>query len=184
MDLLEQIAQWHEADQHQKIVDAILQLPREEWDYTLTSYLARAYNNLAHYEEGLSLLESVANAGQEDWAWHYRMGYSLFRLGRYEEAAQAFEQAVSRNPEERDCWYFLCRIYQDSVHDPAALARAMEQLKQLDPEGFRRSFDNIKPFSTLGGNKLSRAYPTGPENERYDPLPRPDLCPDDHLEDW
>lgn len=182
--LLEQISQWHEADQHQKIVDAILQLPQEERTYQITGYLARAYNNLARYEEGLALLESIADEGREDWVWWYRMGYSYFRLSRFAEAEEAFQMAVALNPEEGDCWYFLCRIYRDSIHKPEALAAALEQLKRVDPREFYRSFDNMKPISAPGGNKTHRQYPNGPENSRYEPLPRPGLGPEDHLEDW
>lgn len=76
-------------------------------------------------------------------------------------------------PREGDCWYFLCRIYRDSIHKPEALAAALEQLKRVDPREFYRSFDNMKPISAPGGNKTHRQYPNGPENSRYEPLPAP-----------
>ncbi len=183
-DLLKQIAQWHEDDRHQKIVDAILQIPQEERTCQITGYLARAYNNLARYEEAISLLESISDKSREDWIWWYRIGYSYFRLSRFQEAEAAFQKAVSLNPDEGDCWYFLCRIYRDSIQNPEALAAALKQLKRVDPQEFSRSFDNMKPLSSPGGNKNLRQYPSGPENFRYEPLPRPGLDPGDHLEDW
>ena len=41
-----QFEAWHEQDEHQKIVDAVLALPPEERGYEETGQLARAYNNL------------------------------------------------------------------------------------------------------------------------------------------
>ena len=45
-ELLRQVEKWHNKGEHQKIVDAIEALPREEWGYELTCLLARACNNL------------------------------------------------------------------------------------------------------------------------------------------
>ena len=53
---LKQLARWHEDDEFQKIVDAILALPEEERDYDLTGQLARALNNLEDYETAAEVL--------------------------------------------------------------------------------------------------------------------------------
>lgn len=62
--LLAQIKRWHEQDEHQQIVDRILEIPAEQRGYELTSQLGRAYNNLDQYEEALALLLSVAEEGR------------------------------------------------------------------------------------------------------------------------
>ena len=80
-ELLGQLQRWHEEDQYQRIIDAIEAIPQPERGYELTCQLARAYNNLAGPEEAgpleksVSLLESIADQGQEDPLWHYRLGY-------------------------------------------------------------------------------------------------------------
>ncbi|NTU24072.1 SMI1/KNR4 family protein [Brevibacillus sp. HB1.2] len=88
--LIEQLDRWHEEDEHQQIVDSLLSLPEEERDYEAISRLGRAYNNLGHYEEALNQLENIAEAGQQDPVWHFRVGFALYHLKRYEEAAQSF----------------------------------------------------------------------------------------------
>lgn len=88
--LIEQLNQWHEEDEQQRIVDLLLAVPKEERDYEAISRLARAYNNLGLYEEALNQLEKIAEVGQQDPLWHFRVGFALYYLKRYEEAAQAF----------------------------------------------------------------------------------------------
>ena len=46
-EFLDRLEQWNEEDKYQEIIDAIEALPEEALDFTLTSALARAYNNLA-----------------------------------------------------------------------------------------------------------------------------------------
>ena len=98
-DLLEKIAAWHDADEHQKIVDAIAALPEGVRDYQLTCLLARALNNLGDYKTAISFLFSVAKEGQQDYLWHYRMGYAYYYMGKEEKALHFFEKALELNPQ-------------------------------------------------------------------------------------
>ncbi|MDR1409452.1 MAG: hypothetical protein LBJ12_04130 [Oscillospiraceae bacterium] len=87
MTLLEQIAEWHEIDEHKKIVEPICALSPESWGYRLTCLPARALNNLDREDDGLRLLLSVETEGQDDALWHFRIGYSLSYLGQYGASA-------------------------------------------------------------------------------------------------
>ena len=51
MDLLEQCRLWHEAEEHEKIVQALEALPEEQRTAATDMELARAYNNLAQPAE-------------------------------------------------------------------------------------------------------------------------------------
>ena len=117
-DLIAQIDQWHAEEDHQRIVDTIEAMP--ERDYTLTSLLARAYNNLAkpgdaaysaNLERALELLCSVEREGREDALWYYRAGYAFYYLDREEMALPYFERAAELDPEDPDAPYFAaeCR---------------------------------------------------------------------------
>ena len=74
---LKQLARWHEDDEFQKIVDAILALPEEERDYDLTGQLARALNNLEDYETAAEVLLTVEAEGQHDPLWHTVWGMHI-----------------------------------------------------------------------------------------------------------
>ncbi|MDZ4910394.1 cell wall assembly protein, partial [Clostridium perfringens] len=52
-ELLEQLEEWHEEDEFEEIVDAIMEIPEDERDYELISHLGRALNNLERYEEAV-----------------------------------------------------------------------------------------------------------------------------------
>ena len=75
--LYQQIEAWHKADEHQQIIQRVLSIPREEWDYRLTCLLARAYVNTQepeNWDKALSLLLSVEEEGKTDPEWYFRTG--------------------------------------------------------------------------------------------------------------
>ncbi|MFC7677452.1 SMI1/KNR4 family protein [Paenibacillus sp. GCM10028914] len=110
--LFDQLNEWHEEDQHQRIVDCLTAIPGEERDYEVVSQLARAYNNLGLYEEALNQFETISEAGKQDFLWHYRVGFALYHLKQYEEAAQAFSRSEQLEPGDQHTEYFL----EQSIH--------------------------------------------------------------------
>ncbi|MEO4053246.1 SMI1/KNR4 family protein [Solibacillus sp. CAU 1738] len=105
--LFEQLNKWHEEDEHQKIVDLLLSISDEELDYEAISLLARAYNNLGLYEEALDQFDKISESGKQDFLWHYRVGFALYHLGRFEEAVQAFRKTDQIKPDDQNTEYFL-----------------------------------------------------------------------------
>lgn len=104
---MKQLARWHEDDEFQKIVDAILALPEEERDYDLTGQLARALNNLEDYETAAEVLLTVEAEGQHDPLWHYRLGYAYYYSDRFGQAKERFEQVLRLTPDDQDARMFL-----------------------------------------------------------------------------
>ncbi|MDK8180253.1 SMI1/KNR4 family protein [Paenibacillus sp. UMB4589-SE434] len=94
---IEQLNQWHEEDKHQQIVDALITIPEKDRDYETNNRLGRAYNNLGLYEEALHHFELIAETGQPDPLWHYRVGFALYHLKRYEDAVKALRNADQLN---------------------------------------------------------------------------------------
>ena len=135
-ELLTQISEWHETEEHQKIIDAIEALPQEEWGYELTGLLARAYNNVSpapcdwQLEKAVSLLESVREDGKDDAVWHYRMGYALYYLYREAEALECFRRAVELDPDDKDSWEFinLC----DNAPSPDLMMYTQEEMEAVE----------------------------------------------------
>lgn len=101
-ELTKQIAEWHEADKHQEIIDALEQIPEAERDYETTGLLARAYNNIGKYAKAAELLESVREEGEEDERWNFRMGYAQYGLDNYRDALRYFTKARELDPEDED----------------------------------------------------------------------------------
>lgn len=104
--LIDQLIAWHEVDEHQRIIDSLLAIPEEERDYEAISIMARAYNNSGLYEEALRQFGKIAEAGKQDSLWHYRVGFALYYLQRYEEAVQAFSRSDQLEPGVQSTEYF------------------------------------------------------------------------------
>nr|WP_150271420.1 SMI1/KNR4 family protein [Paenibacillus tepidiphilus] len=128
--LSEQLKVWHEEDEHQAIVDALLAVPADQRDYEWAGLLARAYNNLGQYEEAFSQLERVAEAGAQDPLWHYRAGYSLYYLKRYEDAVQALQTSrrlASGDPDLEESLKWILQKAEKQLKNGQRLASKQEE---------------------------------------------------------
>lgn len=95
--LLTQIEGWHQADEHQKIVDTILALPEDERADEVLGQLAVAYNNLDDYDAAIAILEALRPRQENTDKWQFRMGYALYYLNRNQEAKVAFTRCLMLN---------------------------------------------------------------------------------------
>lgn len=123
-ELLERLEAWHEQDEFEEIVDAITEIKEEERDYALVSHLGRALNNLERYEEAVEQFLSVAEEGQDDPLWHYRIGLAYYYLEQYEHAREAFEKADRLEPGDEDTQEFLEWIRSKTKTDEKAVETA------------------------------------------------------------
>ncbi|MDR2186304.1 MAG: suppressor of fused domain protein [Treponema sp.] len=105
--IIPRLKKWHDEDEHQKIIDAIEGIPRNTWDYELSSLYARALNNMERYEEALKILLDIEEAGREDGVWYFRVGYALYYMDRKEDAAEYFQKAVDYGDDDEDTRYLL-----------------------------------------------------------------------------
>ncbi|WP_144511010.1 SMI1/KNR4 family protein [Bacillus sp. FJAT-22090] len=127
--LIDQLNEWHEANEHQRIVDSLIAIPEEERNYEVISRLARAYNNLGLYETALDQFEKISEAGKEDFLWHYRVGFALYHLGRFEEALQAFVSSDQLEPDDQNTKYFLQKA-EKQKREKLRLAKKKAYLEQ------------------------------------------------------
>ena len=130
-DLAESIEKWHEADEHFKIIDAVLTIPEEERGYTFTGILARAYNNIGEYEQALELLRATEEEGQYDLIWHFRIGYAYYYLDQLEAAEKAFERVLESDPGDEDAQDFLNWI-REELDEAAEIKPKQEQSAMKD----------------------------------------------------
>lgn len=106
-ELRKQIDEWHEADQHQEIIDALEKISAAELDFEAVGLLARAYNNVGDYTKAIELLESIKEAGEDNALWNFRMGYAEYSLDRNREALGYFNKAAELDPKDEDTRYFI-----------------------------------------------------------------------------
>ncbi|MCT4595462.1 MAG: Imm51 family immunity protein [Anaeromicrobium sp.] len=119
--LMERISKWHEEEQYQRIVDTIVKLAYldllpEDYSDEFMEELAVAYNNMKQYEKAIQVLENTSPTRQDTPKWHYRLGYALYRLGKYDRAKKSFKRSLSLNPTEEikdECDMFLYAIHQE-----------------------------------------------------------------------
>jgi Tetratricopeptide repeat. len=129
-DLLEQIEEWHEEDEHSNIIEAVLDIPDSDRGYELTCLLARAYNNLDEYENALNLLLSVKDEGKYDVLWHFRIGYAYYYLDYLEEAETAFNRVLESDPENEDAIDFITWIQEE--REEAAEIKPKQEIAALE----------------------------------------------------
>lgn len=118
-DFLSQLEQWHQEGKYQEIIDAVEALPQEECDSTLTSALARAYNNLAMdveppedkplYQRALDLLLPLEEELGQGHTWNFRVGYAYYYLDQEGLALPYFEKALEARPGDGDTLEFIDR---------------------------------------------------------------------------
>ncbi|MFD0715762.1 Imm51 family immunity protein [Paenibacillus sp. GCM10027626] len=106
-ELLHKLNKWHTNGQSLKIVEAIEEIPESERDYEIVNHYGRALNNLDRHEEALQQLMTVKEQGQQDWLWHFRVGYAYYYLDRFAEALEAFEHVERLEPGDADTLYFI-----------------------------------------------------------------------------
>ena len=101
-DLLNQIAVWHSAQEHDKIKSAILELPPAERSDELLSLLARALFNDEKFAAALQVLDGIASrCGDEPW-YCLRRALTLWQMHREDEALPLFLKAQALGLDEID----------------------------------------------------------------------------------
>ena len=107
--LLEQITNWVDNGEYLKVLETLLDIPREDYDTQLVGILARTYNSLGEYEKAIPLLLSIEDESQDDTNWFYRLGNSYYYTGRIEEAEECFIRAAELDPDDVDTKEFVYR---------------------------------------------------------------------------
>lgn len=108
-ELLTQLNQWYEGDEHQKIIDTITNLPSIEINYGLVGQLGRAYNNLGQYDKAIEILLTVAEKGNSDTLWNFRMGYAYYYKNEFEKALPFFEKGFEAGDIDATMFHNWCK---------------------------------------------------------------------------
>ncbi len=130
--LIEKINLLHKEDQHQAIIELIENECGDDRPVAVTSLLARAYNNLEYGSEYIAhaLLMSIEEQCKDQSLWHFRVGYSLFYMDKYDQALAAFEHCKKLNKDEENVDYFIEQC-QKMIGMPLQITPFQERVKSF-----------------------------------------------------
>ena len=150
MNIIEEINQLHENDEHEKIIEIITAISNEERDSELFSMLARAYNNIGKYDEALDNLMYIREEGIDDTLWNYRVGYAYYYKGEKEKAENYFKKAYDLNNEDIDAYnfYMLCSEDRDDGINFEERVNRFWKWFEENEEKISDFIDNIDKFSS------------------------------------
>jgi tetratricopeptide (TPR) repeat protein len=87
----------------------------------------------------------IRNEGEHTFGYKFdRRCIHPLELKRYDDAIEAYRQAIQINPENADTWYSLGLLYYDLGNQTAALD-AVRELRRLDPAKADKLFKWITP---------------------------------------
>lgn len=94
-EVKELIDKYYAADEDAKIVDLVLSIPEEEWDFEYVGSLIAAYNNTGQYKMALQCSEEKkALCEGHMTAWHYRVAWAYEQLKEYQTALEHIHTAL------------------------------------------------------------------------------------------
>ncbi len=136
-----QLIRWYELGESRQIIQAILEQPPLQRDYDTVSLLARALCAERRYEEAAEQLTQVAEEGQDDPMWYFRLAYASLCMGQTQQAAGLLEQMLELAPDSREGREMLeiCRRQLARQNRQKKLSAVtgdpVEDLRALLPEG-------------------------------------------------
>jgi tetratricopeptide (TPR) repeat protein len=160
--LLAELREFHERDEHEKVLGSIEKIAREEWDYDIASYYARALNNLDRYEEALQILLGLEHEGKNDGFWHFRVGYSLYYLEREAEAAEYFKKAIELGDDDKDTYDLLKRSLIEAL-GKENFPVILEKLKESET---KKLFEDAWDFLSIFLHKYFALMKMKPDGEK------------------
>lgn len=101
--LYEELDKWHDGEEYDKIVSAVLDIPQEQRSNKLCFRLISAYNNLKQFDKAGEELQRIfprCEAPVDRARWNYMNGY-IFDMNRKELLAMHFyEDALEADPDD------------------------------------------------------------------------------------
>lgn len=159
-DLIRSIDEWYDNDEFEKIVNGILEVPRELWSTDLRRDLISAYNNLQQFDNSwreLDELKPLCDTPDLKAAYHYLSGYIYYSQDKEMMAISCYNSGKAADPDdtgERDFDSLIkeCREYiNDELKRLGRLAdRINKDIKEAcsaKPES--EKFDNTEEQFTM-----------------------------------
>lgn len=98
--LLEQLREWQENGENEKIVAAILSLPEKILDSSIMSVLAKAYLDMGEYKKSIAVLEGLRAKEENTFEWQFKMGLALLETAENDDECSE-DEVLRKNILER-----------------------------------------------------------------------------------
>jgi len=89
-----------------------------------------ALRQTGDFESGLEVLRAAAKSADTSTDVHYQLGFTLFRLGRLEEAERELRHSISLQPNNGQAYYILGRTLEQRGNH-AESAKAFAEVERL-----------------------------------------------------
>ncbi|WP_289661934.1 immunity 51 family protein [Flavobacterium panacagri] len=139
MNLIAQLNEWYELDEHNQIIHTLEGMPEKELTFELKGHLGRAYNNDSAYDKALKILLSESEKGAEDALWNFRVGYAYYCQYKQDKALPYFKKSALLGDNTAKSWVNSC---EKDLESASSLTSNMF-LNNMDTNNFNES---IKPF--------------------------------------
>ncbi len=113
--------------------------------------LNEVFNNLGVAQSRRGLPDAIANfrkaveGDSTDPAYHFNLGYALWKQGKYAEGADSFRAVLDRNPQDQEATIMLGRCLKGGAGKPPALKEGLERLKTNYEESAYRQLRALLP---------------------------------------
>ncbi len=117
--------------------------------------LNEVFNNLGVAQSRRGLPDAIVNfrkaveGDSTDPAYHFNLGYALWKQGRYAEGADSFRAVLDRNPQDQEATVMLGRCLKGGVGKPPPLKEGLERLKTNYEESAYRQLRALLPGGQL-----------------------------------
>ena len=99
--LYEELDKWHDDNEYDKIANAVMNIPHENWSNKLWFRLISAYNNLKQFDRASEELEKIfprCDNLVDLSRWHYMKGYIYYINNKDILAMHCFEDGLEADP--------------------------------------------------------------------------------------
>lgn len=137
--IYEKLDKWHDDDDFDSIISAVLDVPREQWSNTFHFRLISAYNNkkdFAAATEELIKIRPLCETPRDLAKFHYMNGYMNFMSDREMLAFSYYKLGLEADPQntsgldlEKECRECLDYIEEDLAELHSVSAEAAEKIK-------------------------------------------------------
>ena len=128
----ELISKYWDEDQHDKIVQLIMDVPEQERDIDMLGQLVVAYNNLDRFDDAIELSEKIKADSTEIPVWYYRIAYAYKGKKAYEKAADYLE--IGMELAERQSNAKALKIIQELYYDCLSYLPESRKIREIQNE--------------------------------------------------